>query len=95
MGSCRYIAGLNKNENLNTKEKVDYLTRIQEGFVEDTVYDEKTKKIHWIPKSLSYDNCDQPRSHRFIADALENHATMVNLSVDDYVTMLKQLPKGR
>ena len=90
-GSCRYIASLNLNDNINTVEKLDYLTKVQEGFVSDTVYDDKAKRIYWIPRSLSYKNCDQPRAHRFIAAALENHATLVNKSVDDYVSFLKTL----
>lgn len=82
MGSCRYIASLELNEDLNTKAKVDYLTRIQAGFVEDTVYDDRTKRVHWIPKSISYDNCNQPTSHRFIDTALERHAELAGIKLE-------------
>ena len=92
MGSCRYIASLNLNDDMNTKEKVDYLTRIQCGFVEDTVYDEKTKRVHWIPSRLNYDTCNQAESHRFISFALEKHAALAGVdSVDKYVMFLNEL----
>ena len=94
MGSCRYISSLNLNEDLNTKDKVDFLTRIKQGFVSDTVYDDTTKRVHWIPKSLSYANCNQPRSHRFIADALESHAELAGIkSVEEYVLFLNTMVK--
>ena len=98
MGSCRYIASLNLSEDTNTKKKVDHLTRIQQGFVEDTVYDPQTKRIHWIVKSLNYATCDQPASHRFIAGALEKHADLAGvegegekLAVEKYVEFLNEL----
>ena len=81
-GSCRYIASLNLNEDMNTKEKVDFLTRIKESFVEDTVYDDNTKRVHWIPKSLSYENCNQPSRTRFISGALERHAELAGVEPD-------------
>jgi len=88
-GSCQYIANMNFNENMNTKEKVDHLTKIRCGFVETVIYDDKTKQTHWLVKSLSYKNCDQPESHRYIASALEHHAGLVGISnVDDYVKLL-------
>lgn len=89
MGSCEYIASLNLNENMNTKIKVDYMTRIKRGFVVDTIYDEKTRRVHWIPESLCYNNCDQPRAHQFISAALEEHAFLVGLTVEDYIEKLK------
>lgn len=92
MGSCRYIASLSLNEDMNTKIKVDFLTRIKEGFVEDTVYDDKTKRVHWIPRSLSYENCNQPKAHRFIETALERHAELAGMKdVDKYVEFLNTL----
>ena len=98
MGSCGYISSLNLNDDMNTKKKVDHLTRIQEGFVEDTVYDPKTKRVHWIVKSLNYDTCDQPTSHRFMVGAFEKHADLAgvektkNLSAaKNYIEMLNKL----
>lgn len=91
-GSCRYIASLNLNEDMNTKEKVNYLTRIKAGFVEDTVYDDVHKRVHWIPKRLNYESCNQPTAHRFIATALEMHAELAGVkNVDEYVRFLNEL----
>ena len=88
-GSCKYIANMDFNEDMNTQSKVDCLTKIQCGFVEGTVYDEKSKRTQWILRSLSYDNCDHPESHRFIASALEKHAAFVGIdNVEDYVRLL-------
>lgn len=89
MGSCQYIADLDINENMNTKIKVDHLTRLKCGFVEDTVFDEKGM-LHWIPRSLNYLTCDQPEAHAFIAKAFEEHAALAGIhDVDEYVNMLK------
>ena len=91
-GSCRYIASLNLNEDMNTKDKVNYLTRVKSGFVEDTVYDDVHKRVHWIPKRLDYENCNQPTAHRFIEAALEMHADLAGLKdVDKYVMFLNEL----
>ena len=88
-GSCSYIAYLEINVNMNTKNKVDHLTKLKCGFVEDTVFDEKGL-LHWITRSLSYNNCDQPESHNFIKKALEEHAELAGISdVDEYVKFLK------
>jgi len=86
MGSCKYIASLAINENMNTKEKVDHLTRLKCGFVEGTVFDDKGM-LHWIPKSLSYENCDQPDAHEFISRALEEHAFLAGVEGDEAARM--------
>ena len=91
-GSCRYIANLDLSENTNTEKKIDHLTKIQCGFVDDTVYDPNTKRVHWIVKSLSYDTCDQTESHNFIKLALERHAELAGMkNADKYVAMLNEL----
>ncbi|KKK58695.1 hypothetical protein LCGC14_3041830 [marine sediment metagenome] len=90
--SCQYIADQATSTNMDSKTKVHYLTRIQLGFVEDTVFDPNTGLLHWIPRSLSYSNCDQPDAHKFIADALEEHAFLAGVGdVDEYVKMLNTL----
>lgn len=90
MGSCQYIADHAFNEEMNSQAKVDHMTRIQENFVSDIIYDNIGKRTHWMVKSLSYATCDQPESHRFIAGALERHAALLGIkNVDDYVVLLK------
>lgn len=89
-GSCKYIANMNFNENMDNPDKVDYLTRIRCGFVEHVIVDSKMGQTHFIPKSLSYTNCDQPESHKFIADALEKHSELIGISTDDYVRLLNE-----
>lgn len=90
-GSCEYIAGLAINPNMDTKEKVDHLTRLKCGFVEGTVFDEKGL-LHWLVKSLSYENCDQPDRTAFITKALEEHAALAGIdNVETYLEMLKKL----
>ena len=74
---------------MDTKTKVDHLTRLNCGFVEGTVFDENGL-LHWIPKSLSYMNCDHPEAHRFIKQALEDHAALVGIfDVDEYKMLLE------
>jgi len=87
-GSCKYIANMNFNANMDTQDKVDFLTKIRCGFVESIIHDSKMDQVHFIPKSLSYVNCDQPESHVFIADALRRHAALVGLGTDEYVQLL-------
>ena len=83
--SCEYIANLNLNENMNAKGKVDHLTKLKLGFVDGTVFDERGL-LHWIVKSLSYDNCDQPEAHDYISKALEEHAALAGVyDVDAYL----------
>ena len=90
-GSCDYIADLNLNENMNTKNKADYLTRIRCGFVKEVVIDENGL-LHWIPDDLDYENCDHPKSHKFIQEALERHAFLAGVDdVDEYVRNLNKL----
>lgn len=89
-GSCRYIADMNFNKNMDTPEKVDVLTKIRCGFVSDMIHDSKMGQIHFIPKSLSYQNCDQPESHEYIAQALEKHAELVGLTTSEYVQLLNE-----
>ena len=88
-GSCRYIADLALNENMNTKEKVDHLTRLKCGFVDETVFDENGM-LHWMVKSLAYENCDQPDRTKFITKALEEHAALADIhDVQAYLKHLK------
>ena len=79
---------MNFNANMDTQDKVDFLTKIRCGFVESIIHDSKMDQVHFIPKSLSYVNCDQPESHVFIADALRRHAALVGLGTDEYVQLL-------
>ena len=89
-GSCGYIANQDFNPNMNTKGKVDHLTRLECGFVEDTVFDSRGI-LHWIVKSLKIENCEQPEAHAFIVQALEKHAALCGIyDVDEYVRHLKQ-----
>lgn len=81
-GSCSYIADQDFSDNLNSKFKVDYLTRLKLNFVEATVFD-KNGLLHWIPKSLSVANCDQKDRQDFITQALEDHAAMVGIPIDE------------
>jgi hypothetical protein len=89
-GSCRYIADMNFNENMNTREKVDLITRIRCGFISDVINDSKLNQVHFIPKRLSYSNCDQQESHEFIAQALEKHSELVGLTTVEYVQLLNE-----
>ena len=89
-GSCEYIASLAFNKNMNSKDKVDYLTRLKCDFVKDTVIDHRGL-LQWRAKSLSYENCDQPDRTEFISKALESHADLVGVpSVDEYLKGLKR-----
>lgn len=91
-GSCRYIASLNLNGNMNTENKVDHMTRIKLGFTESPIYLEEKRTLTWIPKRLDYSNCDQPEAHAFIAAALEEHAQLAGIDdVERYVEMLRNL----
>jgi len=87
--SCTCISRLNLNANMDTKEKVDYLTRLKCGFVDGTVFD-GNGLLHWMVRSLSYDNCDHPDAHKFINQALESHAELVGIfDVEEYKKHLK------
>lgn len=93
-GSVKYIKDQNLDKNKDTVEKVDALTKITLGFIKGT-YVDPWGGVQFIPDSLSYDNCDQPRSHRFIASALEYHAGLVGIdTADEYVAHLRQLGQG-
>ena len=75
---------------MDSVEKVDFLTRIKCGFVEGTVFDEKGL-LHWLPKSISYSNCDQPDRTAFITQALEEHAALAGVcDVEEYLKLLKE-----
>jgi len=88
-GSCAYISSLNINPNMDTKEKVDHLTRLKCGFVDGTVFDDNGL-LHWMVRSLSYDNCDHPEAHAFISKALESHAELVGIfDVEEYKKLLE------
>jgi len=88
-GSCAYIATLDLNPNMDTKNKVDHLTRLKCGFVDGTVFDENGL-LHWMVRSLSYDNCDSPDAHKFISQALESHAELVGIfDVKEYKRLIE------
>ena len=89
-GSCKYIANMDFNENMDTPEKVDLITKIRCGFVESVIQDSKLNQTHFLVKSLSYENCDQPEGHNFIADALEKHSELVGISTKEYVQLLNE-----
>lgn len=89
-GSCKYIANLNLDENKDTPEKVDFITKIKCGFYEAMTVDTKNGRVFFQPKSLSYSNCDQQESHDYIAKALDKHSELVGLSTDDYVRLLDE-----
>ncbi|MFA5409308.1 MAG: hypothetical protein WC343_11110 [Bacilli bacterium] len=89
-GSCDYIASHDFNPNMNAKEKVDHLTRIECGFIKDTVFDARGF-LHWIVEELKLEKCHQSKSHAFIVKALEKHAALCGIyDVDEYVRNLKQ-----
>ncbi|RJR07929.1 hypothetical protein C4588_06170 [Candidatus Parcubacteria bacterium] len=87
-GSCKYIANMNFSKEMDSVEKVDILTKIRCGFVSDVIHDSKLGQVHFIPKSLSYAECDQKDAHEYIAKALDKHSELVGLSTDDYVRLL-------
>ena len=87
-GSCQYISEQNFNQNMNTKAKVDHLTRIRLGFVEDTIV-LPDGSVQWLVKSLSYDNCDHPEAVDFINGALEHHAELMGVEAGRYVQYLR------
>jgi len=87
-GSCTYIASMGKIKAALTPEKVDIITKIRCGFVSDVIHDSKLGQVHFIPKSLSYANCDQKDAHEYIVKALDKHSELVGLSTDDYVRLL-------
>lgn len=89
-GSCNYIASLGLNSNMDSKSKVDHLTRLKCGFVDGTVFDERGL-MHWMVKSLSYENCDHPESVKYIQAALEEHAALAGIhDVDEYLRLLRE-----
>lgn len=91
-GSCQYIADLALSEYMNTKAKVDHMTRVRLGFVDETFVDPKTGNVHFIPSRLDYQNCGQSDAHEFIAKALAAHAGLSGLeSTDDYIQMLREV----
>lgn len=87
-GSCDYIADLQLDPNKSTAWQVDHWSKLKFGFVKGTIfYDDGS--FQWIPDSLSYDNCGQPRSHAFITQALAAHADLAGCSdTDEYLRML-------
>ena len=89
-GSCRYIANMNFSKEMDTKEKVDLLTKIRCGFIDGVINDNRLKQVHFLVKSLSYANCDQAESHEYIAQALEKHSELVGLPTDEYVRLLDE-----
>jgi hypothetical protein len=92
-GSCKYVADLALNESMNSKFKVDHLTRLKLNFVKGTVFDERGL-LHWLVKSLSFDNCHQPDRHAFISQAFEEHAHLAGVyDVELYLKNLREMPK--
>ena len=89
-GSCKYIANMAFNDNMDTPEKVDHLTKIRCGFIESVIHDSKMNQTHFIVKSLAYSNCDHPESHKFIADALEKHSELIGITSSEYVQLFNE-----
>lgn len=91
-GSCQYIANLNLSEYMNSQAKVDHMTRVRLGFIDETFVDPKDGNVHFIPSRLDYQNCDQAEAHEFIAKALAAHSELAGLdSTDDYVQLLREV----
>lgn len=89
-GSCKYIASLAFNDRMDTPKKVDHMTKIKFGFI-DGSFVHPTLGVQFMVKSLSYENCDQPESHEYIADALKAHATLCGIDfVEDYIQLLRE-----
>jgi hypothetical protein len=81
---CKYfvMCGLvaenaSDNSNMNTKAKVDHLTRIRCDFVEDVIWHQDKGTLLWIPKRLNYASCDQDDANRFMNDALPHLADAI------------------
>lgn len=88
--SCSYIANMNLSNDLNTKDKVHYLTRIWCDFTKESVFDQKTGLLHWRPRSISYTNCHQKTRQDYITKALEEHAQMIGIfDVKKYKKLLE------
>lgn len=109
-GSSKYIADQDvkiKTDSgvvvkLSTQKAVENFTKTLLGFIDGT-YVDPYGGVQFIPKSLCYANCDQPESHRFIAAALEYHASLLGIeddkktdrkAVDIYVDELRKLGQG-
>ena len=91
-GSCQYIADLALSEYMDSQAKVNHMTRVRLGFVDETFVDPKTGNVHFIPARLDYQNCDQAEAHEFIAKALAAHAELAGMDcTDDYIQLLKEL----
>lgn len=89
-GSCKYIASMAFNDRMDTQEKVNHMTKIKLDFVSDKIY-HPTLGVQFIVKSLSYETCDQPESHDYIAKALKVHADLVGIDfVDNYIQLLRE-----
>lgn len=95
-GSCGFIAshhfGENEsspfhNKNMDSKRKVDEMTKVMLGFVDGFV-SMPDGSIHWLTRSLAYDSCNHPDSVKFIQAALELHASHAGVSVDEYIHVL-------
>jgi len=90
-GSCKFIASHGFNEDMNTLQKVDIMTKIDLNFTDDIIHHARTGRTQWILSSLGYKECNQPRAHDFIKNALENHALLVGIKkTEDYVALLKE-----
>lgn len=86
--SCSYISTMGLGDNLDTKDKVDELTKCLLGFLRGDPIVRPDGGIQFLTDSLSYANCDQQRSHQFITKALEYHADLVGLTVEEYLKLL-------
>ncbi|MBU4317115.1 MAG: hypothetical protein KKF30_07555 [Proteobacteria bacterium] len=88
--SCDFIASHAFNENMDTKRKVDCMTKLKLGFTDGVIMD-PNGNLHWIEKSLKYENCHQPEAHAFITKALEEHAALCGIfDVDQYLHGLRR-----
>ena len=89
-GSRDYIASLSLNESMNQKLKVDFMTKINLGFIKETVV-LPDGTVQFIPDSLSYENCNHPKSVDFINRAIQEHAYLAGIeNVSDYIMFLKE-----
>lgn len=89
-GSCQYIADLAINDRMDTQLKVDHMTKVKFGFIEDTIHI-PNHGVQFIVKSLSYSNCDHPEATEFINKALAAHAEIAGLDcTDDYIILLRE-----
>jgi hypothetical protein len=79
---------------MNHKDKVDQFSRIKNGFIVSTFVN-PYGGVQFIPDTLKYANCNQPKAHKFIAAALEDHAALAGVEdVNTYIANLRKLGQG-